>query len=358
MAKDLEFFMANQAEFDTLSDTDKAALFAGGTLEGDTPIDPDPAAKAGDDAIGAGESSEAPDAAGTQQDASKPDDQEVTPVTQAAQDGTEATQAAPEAVVLTRDGKHTIPFSELQSVRDQVQQLSQEKQVLLQALSSATAKEAGVTPPQPAESAKPAGYDFAKAEQAMMEAVYNGDQQAEAKLRAEIFAEQRKALEAEIVADAERRIEAKFAEQRTQELYSAAIQRTLSDHPYLNDNEAAVAEVIEWRDFYVSKGEPMHVALERAAARIAPQFKPADPAPQQEVAPKDPAPVVDVAAKAAEIVAATKPKPPTSLSQVPAAVAAPGDELQAMREMSGTGLIDRFAGKSPDQIMELLSRLV
>ncbi|TJZ66813.1 hypothetical protein [Chitiniphilus eburneus] len=355
MAKDLDFFMANQAEFDILSNDDKAALFAGGTLEGDTPTDPEPTDKAGSDETGTGDSSDTPAAAGAQQEATRPDGQEGPATSPLASSGTEAAPAVPEAVVLTRDGRHTIPFSELQSVRDQVQQLSQEKQVLLQALSSATAREAVAATPQPAE---PAGYDFARAEQAMMEAIVNGDHETATQLRAEIFAAQRQMLEAEILADAEYRVEAKFNEQRIRELYEVAILRTLTDYPYLNDNEAALAEVIEWRDFYADKGDLPHIALERAAARIAPQFKPADPVTQQPVPATAPTPPVDVAARAAEIVAATKPRPPTSLSQVPATVAAPGDELAALRDMSGTRLIDRFAGKSPEQIMELLDRLV
>lgn len=58
------------------------------------------------------------------------------------------------------------------------------------------------------------------------------------------------------------------------------------------------------------------------------------------------------------MVAATKPKAPTSLSEVPAGTSAPHDEVAAIREMSGTNLMNKFAGKTPDQILELMSRII
>lgn len=66
----------------------------------------------------------------------------------------------------------------------------------------------------------------------------------------------------------------------------------------------------------------------------------------------------DVAAAAKAAIAGAKQAPPTSLSEIPAASAAHHDEASAMLEMSSASLSNRFEGKSPEQIHEILNRVL
>ncbi len=84
-ALDLAYFEAHPDAFEELSDEDRMALANGDTIEGEL-------------------QGESPDA----------DDQEET--TDESREGIEAEEAP---AILARDGKHTIPFEELQSAREQ-----------------------------------------------------------------------------------------------------------------------------------------------------------------------------------------------------------------------------------------------
>jgi len=69
-------------------------------------------------------------------------------------------------------------------------------------------------------------------------------------------------------------------------------------------------------------------------------------------------PGVDPKVAAAAAIARAKSSPPTSLSDIPAGTSAHHDESAAMLSMSATGLMGKFEGKTPDQIMELMSRII
>jgi hypothetical protein len=62
------------------------------------------------------------------------------------------------------------------------------------------------------------------------------------------------------------------------------------------------------------------------------------------------------AAKAA--IAKARQPVPTSLTDVPGSLAAPTNELDAMRDLSGAQLLGKFEGKTPEQIAALLEKLV
>lgn len=68
-----------------------------------------------------------------------------------------------------------------------------------------------------------------------------------------------------------------------------------------------------------------------------------------------PAPAEDPAKKAADAIAKAQAKPPTSLSEIPGATSQ-HDEAGAMLEMTPMALMNKFAGKSPEQIEALLNR--
>ena len=85
--KDLAYFEANPDEFEALSDEDRMLLANGEPVEGEI--------------------------AGESPDADSTDDAE-----EQGDEGQEAEGQAEEQVVLAKDGKHTIPFDELQKARD------------------------------------------------------------------------------------------------------------------------------------------------------------------------------------------------------------------------------------------------
>lgn len=66
---------------------------------------------------------------------------------------------------------------------------------------------------------------------------------------------------------------------------SATVAQALEAYPFLDSNspdanQEAIAEVVEWRDFYISKGESPAIALARATNKIAPHYATAAPAAQ------------------------------------------------------------------------------
>lgn len=346
--RDLDYFMGTDGAWDALSDEDKATLFNGGVLEGDT------TEQAGEEpAPVAEESSEAPAAAEEPQASSEAEKTEGDSGSEEA-----PTPAADEApVVLTKDGKHAIPFAELESAREQAkhwERFAKEQQTLIERLQ--------VAQPSPAEQdAAPAApaFDLAAKEKQYIERALAGDYEGAAQVRAEINAEIRREAEAAAIERAGAHAKEVTTQAESARLYAASLERQLTTHPYLNDNEAALAEVAEWRDFYLDRGELPHAALAQAFAKVAPMYKPPVPAQDPNPAPKPAAPAAaDLAAKAAEVVAAAKPKAPTSLSEVPAGTAAPHDEVAAIREMTGQSLMGKFTGKTPDQIMDLLNRVI
>lgn len=318
--KDLDYYLSDADSFAALSDEDKASLFAGQSLEGETEAAETPAE----------ETSEAPDAE------SKPEQQE-------AEEG-KAEDAEP--VVLARDGKHTIPFSELESARENSrhwEKIAQQQAELIEQIKSAK-----VQPEQTQEATtKAEGFDFAAKEMEYLDASAMGDTEKAVQIRSEINNEIRR----QAVEQVSTQIAQNNAQNKADSLIAEAANQAIQKYPFLNENEAAMAETVEWRDFYISKGMPAHEAIMKAAERIAPSYK-------VEAPPANATPAADVKAKAAEVVAATKPKAPTSLSEVPAGTSAPHDEAAAIREMSGVNLMNKFAGKTPDQILELMSRII
>jgi len=66
---------------------------------------------------------------------------------------------------------------------------------------------------------------------------------------------------------------ARIRAEAMQERLDDAAERMAEKYPFLDStsaeaDKAAIAEVVEWRDFYMSKGMPAHRALERAATKI------------------------------------------------------------------------------------------
>jgi hypothetical protein len=105
--------------------------------------------------------------------------------------------------------------------------------------------------------------------------------------------EKEKAVEirARINADIEARAEARAAERATQAMsereqtaaLNSVVERSVKAYPFLDTNSdqsnpQAIADVVEWRDFYMAKGESAASALARAVDRVAPSYVAEEPA--------------------------------------------------------------------------------
>lgn len=70
---------------------------------------------------------------------------------------------------------------------------------------------------------------------------------------------------------------ATLTQREMQTSFSRAVEQTVSAYPFLDStkpeaNAEAIAEVVEWRDFFIAKGESPAVALQKAAGKVAPLY--------------------------------------------------------------------------------------
>lgn len=326
--RNLESFMEDASAFDALSDDDKARLFNGDTLEGETDASAAVAANAE-------ESGAAPDAGvvGSQE--------EVKPLDA-------------EPVVQAKDGQHIIPFSELEAARERARALEQE---VLTLKAAAAGQE---TTQQPAESATPTAVDQMALLRDLMreqnEALIMTDTDKASEIGMKILAIQQDISDQRAIASSNAR-DAQRQEKDAQESAMANAQARASalveKYPFLNPqgaekNQVAIDGVVAERDRLMAQGIGFADAIEQAVAKVAPMFDSSMAKPSN----------ADVAKKAAEAISKAKAQVPTSLSQVPAGSMAHHDENEAIRNMDMGRLSRTLEGKSPEEIMKLMSKVL
>ena len=331
--------MENADEFAALSDDDKARLFAGESLQGDTvqASETDAGTTAAEAAT---ESSATPAAAGN-----------VEPGT----DETPATKPQ-EPVVLAKDGEHTIPFSVLEAERQRVRDLEQQLQALQPAKVPAAETTTKATEPA---AAVPADEELKQLFAERDDALYSGDTEKAAELNMKIFdVQQELATQAAIERIDARNAEqaAKSAEQQMHLQASANAEAVGKKYSFLDfqsekANHEAIDLVVAQRDRLVSQGVPFAEAILQAAEKVAPLFV-------QRTTTTAPEAKTDAASRAAEVIAKAKTQVPTSLSSVPAGASVHHDEGEAIRNRSGLSLLNSFDGKSADDILKLMSRVI
>ena len=131
------------------------------------------------------------------------------------------------------------------------------------------------------------------------EAMIAGDKGKAKEIRATINAE----IFTRAQAASEETVTATLTQREIQTSFSKAVEQTVSAYPFLDStkpeaNAEAIAEVVEWRDFFISKGESPAMALQKAAGKVAPLYAAkADPTPPPVDTRKQKA--VEVAAKTA-----------------------------------------------------------
>ena len=244
-------------------------------------------------------------------------------------------------VILAKDGVHTIPFERLAEARESerlARQMAAELQAQLDALKSAPV--AKVETPEPVDHGDVFG-DFSE------EAIAKGVEKLVASKTAALTADLEARLAAVLAPLQEKQVES------ATDLHFSTINKA---HP---DVESVVPsqEFNNWIDSQPSvvRGS-LKSAIEQGTALEVIEVLDAYKASTGKTVAQTPK--VDVAAAAQAAIAKAQSAPPMSLSEIPAGANVVSDEVNAMMEMSSAGLMSKFDGKSPEQIMALMSRVL
>lgn len=124
-----------------------------------------------------------------------------------------------------------------------------------------------------ADTVTPDVIDVDELEDAYFEAILEGDKARAKEIRATINSEIYAKAEAASTAAVSRQL----TEREVQVSFANTVSQTITDYPFLDSNSAeanpdAIADVVEWRDLYISKGDSPAVALQKAAAKVAPLY--------------------------------------------------------------------------------------
>jgi hypothetical protein len=256
------------------------------------------------------------------------------------------------AVIMAKDGVHTIPYEKLTEARETAREATARAESLAQELGRLKAT------PAPAPAAAPASTP-GPAETPQGDVGVFGDFSEEA-----ISSGIKKLVDAN-TASARTELEARFAtalapiqKQQVDSATELHFKTIETAHP---DAEAIAesAEMKQWierqpafvRDTYAG------VLKEGTAAEVVElmtAFKEATGKTTQAA----PAAKADPAAAAKAAIAKADSAPPTSLSEIPAGSAAHHDEAAAMLDMTSAGLMSKFEGKTPEQIRALMDKVI
>ena len=115
-------------------------------------------------------------------------------------------------------------------------------------------------------------------EDQFFDAIINGEKEMAKEIRAQINAE----IYNKARAASEEVVSTTLTQREIQSSFAKVVEQTVTDYPFLDSNSPdanaeAIGEVVEWRDFYLSKGDTPAAALQKAAAKIAPIYSKAAP---------------------------------------------------------------------------------
>ena len=115
-------------------------------------------------------------------------------------------------------------------------------------------------------------------EDQFFDAIINGEKEMAKEIRAQINAE----IYNKARAASEEVVSTTLTQREIQSSFAKVVEQTVTDYPFLDSNSTdanaeAIGEVVEWRDFYLSKGDTPAAALQKAAAKIAPIYSKAAP---------------------------------------------------------------------------------
>ena len=89
-----------------------------------------------------------------------------------------------------------------------------------------------------------------------------------------------------IYAQSESAAERKLQEREASSSFNQAVAKAIADYPFLDPakdvaDAQAIADVVEWRDFYISRGDSPANAISQAVAKIAPMYQKQEPTQPQ-----------------------------------------------------------------------------
>lgn len=189
-------------------------------------------------------------------------------------------------------GSASVPHSRFNEVNEQKKRAEaerdQEREARIRAEERARLlEEQRIGAAKPAEAPAPA-FDLAAKRKEYREAVLEGDDERANKIEDEIDEYQAGRTEA--------RVRAGLKEDAARAEIQAAAESVVAEYPFLNStvatcNKEALAEVIEFRDYYISKGKAPAAALTEAVKRLKPQLDALkEPGTQQVKPPAAPKP--------------------------------------------------------------------
>lgn len=312
--KDLDYFLEHADEFEQLTAEEKALLAEGRPIEGEI-------------------SSVPPDAA-AQEPNDEPGDPEPAP--------------AETPVVLAKDGKHVIPFEELQTAREQAR--------YWQAKAEEALAQQQTTPQQTPPPEDVATVDLKALRRQLREAYLLGEDEQVERLEEQIDAEVMRRAEDAAYQRVERR-EAEARQVAVEKAVMAVATQAIAAYPFLDHtgtvaNHEAIAQVQALSALYANNGQSPDQALSAAVEKVARMYS--AEAPRK----NDGTPDVQEKASAAIAKAMAKSPGPNSMSSIPSASVPHHDEAEALLHMSPTQLHAKFFGMNPDQIEAIVSRIL
>lgn len=259
-----------------------------------------------------------------------------------------AVEPEPTPVLMAKDGVHTIDYQKLVDAREDGQnwrRIATEAQQQLEAAQKAA-------PAATAPTVEPSA-----AQVAALDGDIFGDYSEEA------IAKGVEKLVASRTADIEAKFEAKFSSVleplQKQQADSATTEHFSAINKAHPDVESIVqsAELAQWiatQPSFARAGHQSAIAQGTAAEVIEALDAYKAATGKLTAAPGKP----DAAAAAQAAIAKAHPAPPMSLSDIPASSSAAVDESAAVLEMSSAGMMNNLSGKTPEQIRNLMNRLL
>lgn len=264
--------------------------------------------------------------------------------------------SADNAVILAKDGKHTIPFDKLAEARESAQLAAAERDAAVQRAAELQAQlDAAKQTAAPTQQAAPA-VDLTALRKERLQALASGDDERALQLDEQIDAERDRLADER----AAQRMAAKIEQDQAQAAANA-LQRVATElkvqYPALDQSSpkyspGAEAFVVAERDLLISQGVKVDDALRQAVNKAAPVFGWSNGQPT----PKPDAKSAAEAAAAA--IANAKAPTPATLSDIPGGKPAGLTLEEQMAAKSGPEMLDVMQSMSKDQIVEFMNRII
>ena len=270
------------------------------------------------------------------------------------------------AVVLARDGVHTIPYEKLVEAREGEQRWKAEATAALEKLQALEAQaqqraDNGQTPTKQDQAVATAS---AAIEQGVDPSIFGEFTEADIAKGLKALVDKttptlREQLKAELLAEVRAEMKAELAPIHQRHQQAAAVSHydaILDKHPDA-DSIAESKELADWiasQPTFARAG--YQAVLKQGTTAEVIEFFDTFKAATGKSAQQTTAASASVADAAKAALAKAKAAVPTSLSEIPAGSKAPHDEAQALMEMSDSNVMGSFMGKTPEQIRALLDR--